>query len=353
MILPLVLLAIDLRPAAPAEFRQPQLAAAHGQVALAYAAGSSIWFASSADNGSTFSARVKVADTGALAVGRHRGPRVTILPHSILITAVAGTQVSSSPHAHGLPEKGNLFAWRSVDRGRTWARTSMLTDQASTAEEGLHSIAQDSRGNLFAAWLDHRNPAGTQLWGASSSDEGRTWSKNVLIYASPDGTICQCCDPTVAFDAGGRLMVMWRNVLDGSRDFYLTSSSDGQHFTRPEKLGRGTWKLNACPMDGGGIVFDSGQAVTAWRREDSIFLDRPGSPEVRLGTGKDVAIAESARGPYVIWSSAKGIEASLPGAAAASVIAPSGSFPAAISLPDGGVLAAWEDVGSIRIKRLP
>src|SRR5260370_5006318 len=107
--LPILLtLVMELQPGPGVEFRQPQLAAAHGQVAIVYGAGSAIYFASSADGGQTFGARVKVADAGALALGRRRGPRVTILKDAILITAVTGAQASKTEHAHGLPERGYL-----------------------------------------------------------------------------------------------------------------------------------------------------------------------------------------------------------------------------------------------------
>ena len=129
----------------------------------------------------------------------------------------------------------------------------MINDAPGAPTEGLHSLAADAKGDLFAAWLDKRGGHGTKLYGARSTDGGVTWSKNVMIYDSPEGTICECCHPSVAIDAAGQILVMWRNWLGGSRDMYLTRSRDGVAFSKPEKLGTGTWPLNACPMDGGGI----------------------------------------------------------------------------------------------------
>jgi hypothetical protein len=80
---------------------------------------------------------------------------------------------------------------------------------------------------------------GTTLFGARSRDGGKTWSKNVLIYESPEGTICQCCHPSVAIGAGREILVMWRNWLNGARDMYLARSKDGVTFTKAEKLGVG------------------------------------------------------------------------------------------------------------------
>jgi hypothetical protein len=148
--------------------------------------------------------------------------------------------------------------------------------------------------------LDHRDGKGTKLYGARSSDSGATWSKNMAIYASPDGSICECCHPSAAFGADGQILVMFRNWLGGSRDLYLTKSHDGVNFSKPEKLGMGTWQLNACPMDGGGLVVAGGRIVTAWRREHEIYLATPGEKEVDLGSGIDVSIAAGSSGLYAI-----------------------------------------------------
>jgi hypothetical protein len=102
-----------------------------------------------------------------------------------------------------------------------------------------------------------------------------TWSKNLMIYESPAGTICECCHPSAAIDSEGQVLVMWRNWLAGSRDMYLVRSRDGLTFSKPEKLGSGTWKLNACPMDGGGLAASQerlsphGAAITrsSWRAQ--------------------------------------------------------------------------------------
>ena len=66
----------------------------------------------------------------------------------------------------------------------------------------------------------------------------------------------------------------------------------GATFSKAEKSGEGTWKLNACPMDGGGIaVGPDAKAAAVWRRMETIFLTYPGKPEQELGAVKDAAIA--------------------------------------------------------------
>jgi hypothetical protein len=317
--------------------RQPQLAAAQGIVAMTFASGESIWLAKSSDGGRSWGATAKVADLPKLLAGRHRGPRVVITGNTLLVSAV--------------PTGSDLFCWRSTDGGRTWSKPVVINDAPTSAREGLHAMAADGEGHVAAAWLDDRIPGGKRLWGAFSDDGGATWGKNVLLYESPSGTICQCCHPSLLSLGRGEFAVMWRNVVDGSRDFYVLRLRAGKPAGAAVKQGQGTWKLDACPMDGGGIALDGGEIMTAWRREHNVFLARPGRPEVDLGAGQDIALAEGRKAPAAVWVSGKTIQLLEPGASSAHTVSENGAFPAIVALPDGAVLAAWEEDGGIVTRR--
>ena len=334
--LALLWLAMTIGPVTPgAPNRQPQLASGYGVVAMTFASGDSIYFAASHDDGMSFSAAVKVAEVKGLAVGRHRGPRVVILKDAIVISAIAG----------------DLISWRSTNGGKTWHRAGTVNDVRGAAREGLHAMAAGPSGELFAVWLDLR-ANGTKLYGARSTDGGETWSPNVRIYSSPDGTICQCCDPSIAISGDATITVMWRNLIAGARDLYVASSHDGVHFDAARKLGEGTWKLDACPMDGGGMVIYRGTIWSAWRRDRDVFIHRMGSAEERLGAGADVAIAAGSKGIYVAWSQGPAIEIHVPGAAQPTRIAQEGAFVNLTPLADGSILAAWEQNGSIALQHV-
>ncbi len=62
-----------------------------------------IYFTSSPDGGQTFLPPTKVADAGALALGRHRGPRIAILKDAIVISAIAGEKVATALMRTGFP----------------------------------------------------------------------------------------------------------------------------------------------------------------------------------------------------------------------------------------------------------
>jgi hypothetical protein len=342
------LLSFHLIPQTAADFRQPQLAASEKLVAVTFGSGNSVFFSASHDRGKTFSAPVKAGDAGVPMLGNHRGPRIAITPNAIVITAMGGA-----------PGTADLLTWRSLDGGLTWKSGGRVNDVPGAAREGLHAMAAAPDGRLYAVWLDlrHLTPGqpGTELFGAYSTDNGATWSTNIAVYKSAEGSICQCCHPSAMFTAKGELEVMWRNALGGNRDMYLSRSGDGGlTFSAAEKLGGGSWKLNACPMDGGGFtVGPNGKIVTAWRRGTEVYLAAEGGAETLLSEGKNPSIAASKEGLFVAWSGPDGVFARVPGQAEPVLLDREGGFVQLTSVPNGPILAAWERKGSIQFHTLP
>ena len=275
--------------------REPQVAVSGtGKVLVAYGVKNAIYCSVSGDGGRTYATPVRVAEAGVLALGMRRGPRIAAAGKSVVITAVYGGQ--------GRGRDGDLLAWRSQDGGTSWYGPSKVNDVPGSAREGLHGMAASPQGALTCAWLDLRSK-GTKIYAAVSQDGGATWSGNRLVYKSPDGSVCECCHPSVAYDAKGRLYIMWRNWLGGSRDMYLTRSDDGcATFGPAQKLGVGTWPLNACPMDGGSVaVAANGTVTTFWQRDGRMFECVPGSEERVVGPGVQGWASTGVPGTPIVW----------------------------------------------------
>ena len=223
--------------------------------------------------------------------------------------------------------------WQDVERKRA------PQHRAESAREGLQALAGDGRGLVAAVWLDLRGK-GTELWGRISRDGGATGASDLSIYQSPDGHICECCVPSVAISPTGEIAAMWRNWLGGSRDLYTATSRDGRAFSPAQKLGTGTWKLNGCPMDGGGLDFAAdGGVLTAWRREGTVFRALTSGPESSLGGGAQPLVLGGKR-PVILWEQGGALHAQRDGEAARVLAQPARMASAART--KAGFIVAWE-----------
>src|SRR6266542_4335057 len=115
---------------------------AKGAVYMVFAKGNKLEYTISNNNGISFSSPVLVDTVNDLFGVTGRGPKIISTPNTLTILA--------------LNKAGNIY-----------------------------SYTKDAKGK----WV--------------SADGGKTWSKNKIIYQSPDGSVCECCKPSVAFGENG------------------------------------------------------------------------------------------------------------------------------------------------------
>ncbi len=326
--------AVELTPPEFSDAVQPQVAVSpDGRVHIAFGRGNSIYYTGSPD-GRVFTPPSKVGEIDKLALRMRRGPRISATRDALVISAIS--------HADG-----DVHAWISGNQGATWREIPRLNGTAHSAREGLHAMAGDGRGLLITAWLDLRS-GGTELWSRVSHNAGLTWAPEFRIYASPEGRICQCCQPALAIGPGGEIAALWRNSLDGSRDPWMSMSRDGgAHFETAQKIGVGTWKLNACPMDGGAITIDpAGQPVSVWRRERSVFLSTTPRAEEKLADHAAQPVAAFAGSRLVVVWEEGGALMIRDGENVPALLAHDARAPSIAALPAGGIITAWESTAN-------
>jgi hypothetical protein len=205
-------------------------------------------------------------------------------------------------------------------------------------------IAADNQDNFYAVWLDLRKNKMNNIYFSSLAANTSKWSKNILVYQSPQGNVCPCCKPNIAVK-NGTVAIMFRNLIDGSRDLYVMQSANkGNSFGKAQKLGTGTWKLDACPMDGGGLVFDNNSKIhTTWQRQGVIYICQPGEKEIKLAQGRGSSIATNAKNEHLIVSFQQGENAKLIDLNEnKELIAVKGSFIKSLVLGNGKILCVWE-----------
>lgn len=276
--------------------KQPQAAVGDdGSVHLVYGIGDAVQYCQSLDEGSTFAKPRQAFRVPNMSLGMRRGPRIAKTNAAIVVTAIGGQM--------GKGRDGDVLAWHSTDNGKTWQGPVRVNDVADSAREGLHAMASGANGSVWCVWLDLRDKK-SEIYATVSKDSGATWEPNRCVYRSPDGSVCECCHPSVIV-GGNSVHVMFRNSLGGNRDMYVTSSTDdGKSFSEARKLGTGSWQLDACPMDGGMLaVGPKGAIATVWRRDGNVYAAAgDGSPEVLLGPGQQPWIAGTSEGSIIVWT---------------------------------------------------
>jgi hypothetical protein len=319
---------------------QPQLSLApNGTVRLAFGRSDSIFCSSSQDGGDHFSEPELVGVVKGMHLGMTRGPQIASSGHFTVITA--------------MDKEGNIHLFRQHQPGSPWQSAGLLNDRPQSAPEGLMAIAANEQDQFFAVWLDTRKDQHNNIYFASSRG-GTKWTPNRLVYASPDGHVCECCKPSIAAH-GQTVAIMFRNWLGGARDLYCSRSDNGgAEFAPAVKLGKGSWPLEGCPMDGGAITIDQqGKIHTTWRRENELFYCQPGMPEQAIGKGRLCGISISRQGSPMVSLQQDGEVWVYSIASRTLRSAGRGAFLKTLALPGGGLLCTWENNNQVNYQHLP
>ncbi len=296
---------------------------------VVYGTGDSIMYIFSKD-AKSFSAPALIGVLPGLFASATRGPQIAAADKSLIVTAG--------------DKAGNLYSYTKGLDGK-WNKAKQVNDISETSKEGLTALSADG-ANAFAVWLGVNNPKGQSLYGARSGDGGKTWDRNIIVYASPSGTVCECCKPSVEV-SGNNVYVMFRNFLNGNRDLYLIKSSDnGKTFGQVQKLGNGSWKLDGCPMDGGGIAINKNMIPeTVWRRQGKIYTAQPGKPEKEIGEGRSCSIESINNKNVYTWTEKGNVIVMKPDGAKINM--GEGSLPLLQSLNNKKVICIWENENEI------
>jgi hypothetical protein len=340
--LPILLAFILIHNCLPAQVsNEPVITIAKGQVPsvvkdkaniihIVYGTGDSIMYVSGKD-GKTFTSPSLVSVLPGLFSFAMRGPQVAVTSRGLLITACT--------------KEGNIYIFNKTAKGQ-WSKPVILNEVPACAKEGLMALSADGN-NVFATWLSVNEPKGQKLLGIRSIDGGKTWSKNLLVYASPDKSVCECCKPAAVVKSN-KVYVMFRNWLNGNRDLYIaTSTNGGKTFPGASKLGQGHWKLSGCPMDGGGLaVSQSGLVHTVWRRESIIYTATPGEAEQSIGEGRNCTVEIMNGKPIYAWTQNGDIIITLPGGSKKNI--GKGSLPQLKAVNDTQLFCVWENDKQIK-----
>ncbi|MDP1804771.1 MAG: sialidase family protein, partial [Acidimicrobiales bacterium] len=151
-----------------------------------------IIYSRSTDSGRTWSKPVDV-DPGNQST--FRPPLLAADPNSSNLYMTWHSHAEANNTGTAFEGDLNVFFRASLDGGKTWGERKVLNDDATKANQFEPGISVAPNGRVDVAWFDFRNsPTGVTVargqddergasdtYYSSSSDGGRTWTKNVLV----------------------------------------------------------------------------------------------------------------------------------------------------------------------------
>jgi hypothetical protein len=255
------------------------LATSGGDVVLTWAAkagaGTDIYAVTSADDGATFGAPVRVNDVdGDANITGEQPPRAAIHGHDVVV--IWPSHLGGSSH---------IRIARSADAGKTFQKAETLNPEPLTGARGWASVAFDPSGLVHALWLDGRY-AGTSAMphdhaamAGAGEHAGMTMpmhsaSKQALIsatwtpgHAAKETTVaddvCFCCKTAIAAAADGALYAAYRNIYPNSiRDIAVARWAPGSDKPAAAvRVSKDEWHLEGCPDDGPALFVDAANTL--------------------------------------------------------------------------------------------
>lgn len=151
-------------------------------------AGGRLLMSTSTDHGNTW--KVKSIDDSPVTCGSR--DRCQWIPEGT-VGAKTGNIYVAFAQADTATSDTNIWFMASTDGGRTWSEPTKLNDDTTNLDQYFPGVTVAPNGRIDVAWHDFRNdtiyqPAATfmtelywDVYHTSSSDGGKTWTKNVRV----------------------------------------------------------------------------------------------------------------------------------------------------------------------------
>lgn len=127
----------------------------------------------------------------------------------------------------------DIYFARSTDNGSTFSTPVRVDDSAGNTDQAYPQLAVDSNGKLHAVWSDYRSGVNYRIYYANSTDNGTTWSPNVMVnYSASGGQYV----PSMAIDASNNIYIVWDDGRSGTHVYFAKSTNGGSSFTAASKM---------------------------------------------------------------------------------------------------------------------
>jgi|LakMenEpi03Aug12_release.lakeMendotaPanAssembly.Ray.scaffolds.fasta_scaffold190939_2 hypothetical protein len=231
-----------------------------------------VWYARRGSDETEWSLPIQVNQQvgSSIATGTIRGPQLAVGPRG-RVHVVWNGSARATPRGPGKYDAPLLYA-RMTDDQRGFEAERDLIGSAYVLDGGS-SVAADRDGRVFVVW--HAGSTGEEqrrVWMARSTDEGRTFEREVVIDPKAEGA-CGCCGLKAGADGSGTIHVLFRSARERKhRDMQLLQSRDHGQTFQTQTLA--LWQVDACPMSSETLAESEQEVAVAWETRGQIEFAR-------------------------------------------------------------------------------
>jgi Neuraminidase (sialidase) len=166
-----------------------------------------------------------------------------IVSHPVITSGKGETAIFWLDSRSGL-ERPDIFGAVSTDEGKTWSKPANVSNSPGKSSDPACVIAPD--GTIHVVWSDNSSSMeGPDIWHAMSTDKGKTWEKAKDISHTPGVS----SHPAVTCGPKGEVYVCWRDTTSGESNpdiFFCASTDGGKTFSKSLDMSN-TPKTSAPP----------------------------------------------------------------------------------------------------------
>lgn len=233
-----------------------------GRLWLIWAGGGQVSIAPSSDQGTTFARPVAITrKPQKLDDGPDERPQIVLDREGRIVVAYA---IFRDDHFNGQvffassKDNGSSF---SVPRSITDASGSQRFISLSLDPGGKIFAAWIDKRNVVAAQTAGQGFVGASLAFAWSSDGGTTFGGTTIAHDH----LCECCRLAVATAGVGQPVVLFRNIFDGERDHAVMTFGAEEAQAAISRVSEDHWAIDACPHHGPSLsVAEDGSYHAVW-----------------------------------------------------------------------------------------
>jgi hypothetical protein len=263
-----------------------------GILHVAYFSEDNIYYAESADHGTTFTKPIQVnSESGTGQAGLFRGPDLALGADGRVHVAWYTNQ-----YQRKRPQEEWGVRYAQLAPGAT-SFTPELNLNRTPSDN--YSLAADGMGQVVVTWTSDA------LYTQSSDDGGQRFSDPMPItIADP----CECCATQTYFSSTGDLYIGYREKANNQRDMHLLVQKKNEATFTKHLLSQTPWSIDACPMSGSSLTGGQNQLVAAWETKGAVYYGLANlegellTDEIQVSEhGKYPLVLPTASGYLVAW----------------------------------------------------